>query len=106
MGKIISQFLISGLLILSIMVGSFSTNVRVTSIINELFADFNGDGFDDLAIGVPWEDVGGVENAGAVNVLYGSSGGLQVDSPDDQFWHQDREGSKINVSQAISLGTH
>jgi hypothetical protein len=34
--------------------------------------DFNGDGADDLAIGVPGEGVGSVANAGAVNVLYGT----------------------------------
>ncbi|HEV8631841.1 MAG TPA: FG-GAP repeat protein [Thermoanaerobaculia bacterium] len=34
-------------------------------------ADFNGDGFDDVAAGVPHEWVGGVEHAGAVNVLFG-----------------------------------
>ena len=38
--------------------------------------DFNGDDFDDLAIGVPNEDVGGQVNAGAVNILYGSASGL------------------------------
>jgi hypothetical protein len=38
--------------------------------------DFNGDGFDDLAIGVPTEAVGGVALAGAVNILYGGTGGL------------------------------
>jgi hypothetical protein len=39
-------------------------------------ADFNNDGFADLAVGVPFEDVGGQANAGAVNVLYGSAGKL------------------------------
>jgi hypothetical protein len=38
---------------------------------------------------VPGEDVGAVDNTGAVNVLYGSATGLQATSPDDQFWHQD-----------------
>src|SRR5829696_5923286 len=38
--------------------------------------DFNGDGFDDLAIGVPAEGVGGAILAGAVNVLYGGADGL------------------------------
>jgi hypothetical protein len=38
--------------------------------------DFNGDGFTDLAVGAPEEDVGGHEDAGMVNVLYGSPGGL------------------------------
>lgn len=41
-----------------------------------LQADFNNDGADDLAVGVPGEDVGGVVDAGAVNVLYGSGAGL------------------------------
>jgi hypothetical protein len=53
--------------------------------------DFDGDGHDDLAVGVPGEDVGSVENAGAVNVIYGSaSGGLTADG--NQLWHQDSTG--------------
>ena len=52
--------------------------------------DFNGDGFADLAIGVPFEDVGVNSNAGAVNVLYGSSSGLT--GTGDQFWTQDATG--------------
>jgi hypothetical protein len=51
--------------------------------------DFNGDGYDDLAAGVPYEDVGNVLGAGAVNVLYGTAAGLQADSPNDQMWAQD-----------------
>ena len=39
--------------------------------------DFNGDDFDDLAVGVVGEDVavfqGDAANAGAINVLYGSA---------------------------------
>jgi hypothetical protein len=38
--------------------------------------DFNGDGVTDLAGGASGEDVDGVRDAGAVSVLYGSSGGL------------------------------
>ena len=41
-----------------------------------LQADFDNDGADDLAVGVPFEDVGGSADAGAVSVLYGSGGGL------------------------------
>lgn len=52
--------------------------------------DFNGDGFDDLAIGVPNESIGSISRAGAVNVLYGSSNGLT--SVGDQLWHQDSPG--------------
>ncbi len=33
--------------------------------------NFNGDNFDDLAIGVPWENEGNLNNSGAVHVLYG-----------------------------------
>ena len=40
-----------------------------------LEADFNGDGFADLAVGVAGETVGAFEFAGAVNVLPGSAGG-------------------------------
>jgi hypothetical protein len=50
--------------------------------------DFNGDGFADLAAGDPSETVQSWSSAGAVNVLYGASGGLQADSPDDQLWAQ------------------
>jgi hypothetical protein len=59
---------------------------------NVAAADFNGDGFSDLIIGVPLEDVNGYADAGAVNVLYGSATGLQATGeggPDDQFWTQD-----------------
>jgi hypothetical protein len=38
--------------------------------------DFNGDTFGDLAVGVPFETVGGRLGAGAVNVLYGTAGKL------------------------------
>ena len=50
-------------------------------------ADFNGDGSADLAVGVPGEDVSGISNAGAVNVIYGShiSGLVPIG---DQFWTQ------------------
>src|SRR6266540_5932150 len=34
-------------------------------------ADFDNDGFADLAVGVSAEDVGAIGDAGAVNVLYG-----------------------------------
>jgi hypothetical protein len=52
--------------------------------------DYNGDGFADLAIGVPSEDIGAVSVAGAVQVVYGGSGGLS--SAGDQVFHQDSDG--------------
>jgi hypothetical protein len=52
--------------------------------------DFDGDGFDDLAIGVPGDDIAGQGDAGAVNVLYGSNVGLTAAG--SEWWHQDRVG--------------
>jgi hypothetical protein len=57
-----------------------------------LAADFGKSGRDDLAIGVPSEDIGTITEAGAVNVLYGSTTGLTATA--DQFWHQDSSGIK------------
>ena len=54
--------------------------------------DFNADGFLDLAVGVPFEDLGGVRDAGAVEVLYGGREGLQTVAPPDQFWSQGSNG--------------
>jgi hypothetical protein len=39
-------------------------------------ADFDDDGFADLAIGSPGEDFNAIRNAGAVNVLHGRADGL------------------------------
>jgi hypothetical protein len=44
--------------------------------VGSLEADFNNDGFADLAVGAPTEAIGNLQGAGAVNVLYGSAGGL------------------------------
>ena len=52
-------------------------------------ADFNGDGFTDLAIGVPFEDQTGTDD-GAVNVIYGSGTGLN--QAGNQVWDQDTPG--------------
>lgn len=49
--------------------------------------DFDGDGFRDLAIGVPWEDLEEVADGGGVHVLYGSRVGLATAGT--QFWSQD-----------------
>lgn len=47
--------------------------------------DFDGDGYDDLAVGAPSEDVGNTSNAGLVNVIFGSAGGLETRSV---FYHR------------------
>lgn len=59
--------------------------------------DFNGDGRDDLAIGVPFESVlvnrGGnsfenVLTAGEVDVIYGSASGLSITARAPQQWRR------------------
>jgi hypothetical protein len=38
--------------------------------------DINGDGVDDLVVGIPRQDLNGFGDAGAFNVIYGAVGGL------------------------------
>ncbi|MGW2787561.1 FG-GAP and VCBS repeat-containing protein [Streptomyces populi] len=61
------------------------------------YADFNGDGYDDLAVSSPWEKVGTDTNGGALAILWGSANGLtgkSVDVPDPSpsshdYWGKD-----------------
>ena len=48
--------------------------------------DFDGNGRDDIAVGAPGEDVGTLDSAGAVNVLYGAAAGISTAS--DDLWTQ------------------
>ncbi len=55
--------------------------------------DIDGDGADDLVVGVPYDDVDGTLNAGSVNVLHGVPGDFKpakLTTSRDQLWHQDR----------------
>jgi len=62
--------------------------------------DFDGDGFADLAIGAQLDDPAGVEDTGAVNVLYGSAEGLTATG--SQYWYQDSPA----VVEAAEAGDH
>jgi hypothetical protein len=65
--------------------------------------DFNGDGFADLAVGVPAEETpAGVAGSGAVNVIYGSANGLTTDAsvPAPRFFSQNAEGIPGDGSEA------
>ena len=53
--------------------------------------DFDGDGYDDLACGTPSDDLVDIVNAGAVDILFGGSGGLHTRVSNDH-WHQERTG--------------
>jgi FG-GAP repeat len=65
-------------------------------------ADFNGDGADDIAVGVPGESVGSIISAGAVNVLLGSGGGLS--GAGSQLFHQDVAGIGSAAEEFDSFG--
>jgi hypothetical protein len=83
----------------------FGTSVTVS--------DFNGDGYDDLAVGVPGEDVfhDSINLAGAVNVIYGSSEGLSpvplLDGTgiENQIWTQNSPLVKDVAEEADFLGS-
>jgi hypothetical protein len=78
-------------------VGSIGSNAEVNDSFGEALAvgDFNGDGFDDLAVGVPGESVGPIEAAGAINILFGTAGGLTTAG--SQLFHQDVAGIGSNA---------
>ncbi|MGD8244337.1 MAG: hypothetical protein PVI63_04005, partial [Anaerolineae bacterium] len=63
--------------------------------------DFNGDGRDDLAVGVPYEDISDAGDAGAVNVIYGFGGGLGASH---QYWHQDTSGVPGDAEEGDVFG--
>ena len=54
--------------------------------------DFNNDGFDDLAVGIPGESPGGDPDSGSVAILRGSSEGL--------------EASRIIEQESLDLGSN
>lgn len=66
-------------------------------------ADFNGDGFSDLAIGAPWENIYSIENddEGEIHILYGNSAGL---SDNDQVWSQNEPGIKGTAEPNDNFG--
>ena len=64
-------------------------------------ADFNCDGFSDLAIGISDEDVGTVILAGAAQVLYGGPTGLT--EAGNQWWNQDSPGILDQAEKADSF---
>jgi hypothetical protein len=69
--------------------------------------DFNNDGRDDLAIGVPGEGVNIVDvpDAGAVQVIYGSASGLSATTKPDQFWYQDSRNVNDGAEPGDVFGT-
>jgi hypothetical protein len=64
--------------------------------------DFDDDGYDDLAIGVPGKDVAGVISAGAIQVIYGSASGL--DGSRDRVFTSDNDGLGIASDNSDQYG--
>jgi len=73
--------------------------------------DYNGDGFADLAVGIPGEDAGSISAAGAVIVIYGSANGLVSENttalrvPAPQFWSQASTGISGGDESGDRFGT-
>jgi FG-GAP repeat protein len=70
-----------------------SSSNALTNGPSKITADFNGDGYEDKAIGVPGEGISSLRNVGAVNVIYGSASGLSaIALLPDQLWTQNSTG--------------
>ena len=65
--------------------------------------DLNGDGFEDLVVGVPGEAIGRLDAAGGVNILYGSAEGLS--SAGDQFISQNTSGVRGGSEAGDAFGS-
>ena len=57
--------------------------------------DFNGDGKDDLVVGVPYENIDSITNAGAINVIYGTHS--QLTGAGNQFLHRNSPGISMDA---------
>ncbi len=66
------------------------------------FADLNGDGFDDLIVGLPTEDLN-VVDSGAVIVIYSSATGLTATGA--EVWHQDSTGVEGTGNAKDKMGS-
>ncbi len=62
--------------------------------------DFDGDGYDDLAIGAPFETVNGASRAGVVIVAYGTTSG--IDTSSGERWTQWQLGSVTGLDDSES----
>ena len=63
-------------------------------------ADFNGDGFDDLAVGAPWATAGGMNQAGKVHTILGSTGAGLVEAGQQFF-----QSPEMGIQFGLTLGT-
>jgi hypothetical protein len=66
--------------------------------------DFDADGYADVAIGIPGEDWTGSDEGG-VHVMYGTTSGPGVTSPDDEIWTAGRAGAAGTLTDYAACGT-
>jgi hypothetical protein len=64
--------------------------------------NFDGDGQDVLSVGIPSKDIKGIPNAGAVNILKGSTNGLTAEN--SQIWSEDQPGVKGESEETDYFG--
>ena len=64
--------------------------------------DFDGDGYDDLAVGAQHEDVGKFADAGSVTILRGSADGVTASGA--ELWTQDSPGVYGTVETGDQFG--
>ena len=86
----------------------YSPGVGTNSESGDLFGaslasgDINGDGYDDVIVGVPGEGISKRDRAGAVHVIYGSASGLT--GVDSDLLHQDARGVKSRAEVDDAFG--
>ncbi|MDA2978941.1 MAG: FG-GAP-like repeat-containing protein [Actinomycetota bacterium] len=64
--------------------------------------DINGDGYDDLVIGVPREDLGAVADTGIVAFMFGSEAGLTADG--DTTWSEPGFDTNHQLGSGVEAG--
>jgi len=95
-----NKWLISLLLIVLLAFGFGTVSAQTDDPAKPMGVD--GDGFADLAIGVPGDEPGGVHNAGGVNIGYGSNSGLIPIGT--EHWHQDVPGTEDSAEMDDLFG--
>lgn len=68
--------------------------------------DFDGDGHDDMLVGIPKEDVGTIRDAGAVSVFYGTGSGLRNEPTHQLHQNTPQSGARAPVHDTAEAYDH